>query len=724
VVCSGGQTCNPGTGTCQSGPTTLTFQQGASGYVGSADTYIDTALGSQATVSPIVIDNSPEEEALLRFDGIFGSGAGQIPAGSTITSAALTLWAGSAANDQSANPVNLHRLLHAWSDTGVWANYGVSPWNAAGGLQNDGVDALAAVAGTTTIPTVGTSAQIDVTTSLQAWAAAPSSNFGWVILPTGSDGLRIESNESVTNARRPLLSVTFSAAATGCTTNADCSDNNLCNGIETCVSNACQPGTALNCNDGNVCTTDSCVPATGCAHANNAIACNDNNACTTGDTCAGGACVGGAATVCDDGNLCTNDSCNIATGCVHANNTAACDDALFCNGHEVCAGGACLAGTPVNCDDGVSCSTDSCNEATDACEHTACAVTVAAAGSRWLDVTPPPGLASVALRVSAPGLACLPKYVDASGALTASPVFQSSAQWGTVHVGDRPIVPSTAYTVQAEVTPGTPIATGGATTGVWGNANGLDDVNVFDIVCVLDGYQGIFTQCTPRGDDQSSGALAHPAAIDLFDIVAVLDAFSGASYPDATPCSGAFAELAATAKAAPAKGAVSDARVWLVPSATTVAPGGVVRLDVFADGLADVRGYQVAVEAGGGSAGTLVPGAVTISSYRDDYLFAGWAVSAVTDSTGVRLAGAVRGGGANPAGAVYLGSFEYRASGDAAGRFRVGLRPSETLFLDSSNENELVEPDAYVEISVGGSRPALPKPVLSAPSPALGGDSR
>ena len=47
--------------------------------------------------------------------------------------------------------------------------------------------------------------------------------------------------------------------------------------------------------------------------------------------------------------------------------------------------------------------------------------------------------------------------MDATGHLTGSPVFQSSAQWGTVFVADRGIVPSRHYDVTAEVVPGTPV---------------------------------------------------------------------------------------------------------------------------------------------------------------------------------------------------------------------------------------------------------------------------
>ena len=58
--------------------------------------------------------------------------------------------------------------------------------------------------------------------------------------------------------------------------------------------------TFLDCNDSNVCTDDSCNPATGCVYTNNTAACNDANACTVGDTCRGGACGGGTTTPVED----------------------------------------------------------------------------------------------------------------------------------------------------------------------------------------------------------------------------------------------------------------------------------------------------------------------------------------------------------------------------------------------------------------------------------------
>lgn len=53
-----------------------------------------------------------------------------------------------------------------------------------------------------------------------------------------------------------------------CTTSADCDDANVCNGAETCdIATGCMVGTALDCDDDDACTADSCHPTAGCSHA-------------------------------------------------------------------------------------------------------------------------------------------------------------------------------------------------------------------------------------------------------------------------------------------------------------------------------------------------------------------------------------------------------------------------------------------------------------------------
>jgi len=125
-----------------------------------------------------------------------------------------------------------------------------------------------------------------------------------------------------------------------CINSAQCDDGLFCNGSEICDAfGTCQSGAApctnpglpvcdegadlcrecLNaghCDDGNDCTTDSCVLFT-CTHSNAA----DGTACAGGvGTCTNGQCSACVAdSECDDGTVCTRDEC-IASACVYANN--------------------------------------------------------------------------------------------------------------------------------------------------------------------------------------------------------------------------------------------------------------------------------------------------------------------------------------------------------------------------------------------------------------------
>ena len=148
-----------------------------------------------------------------------------------------------------------------------------------------------------------------------------------------------------------------------------CDDGNACTTNDACVNGACVGGAALVCDDGNVCTDDSCDPVQGCRFLENSVPCDDGNACTTNDTCAGGACVGGAPPNCDDGNGCTDDSCDAVQGCRHVNNTNPCNDGDACTTNDTCLGGTCVGGAPPSCDDGNICTTDACDPAV-GCTHT------------------------------------------------------------------------------------------------------------------------------------------------------------------------------------------------------------------------------------------------------------------------------------------------------------------------------------------------------------------
>jgi len=141
-----------------------------------------------------------------------------------------------------------------------------------------------------------------------------------------------------------------------------CNDGNVCTTGDTCDKGTCLGGPALLCNDANPCTDDSCDPAKGCKSSPNTAACDDGNPCTVSEQCQGGWCLAGAPKDCNDSNICTDDSCNPATGCVHAGNTLPCNDFDPCTVTDTCGGGACVGSGALPCNDGNKCTTDSCVE--------------------------------------------------------------------------------------------------------------------------------------------------------------------------------------------------------------------------------------------------------------------------------------------------------------------------------------------------------------------------
>lgn len=74
----------------------------------------------------------------------------------------------------------------------------------------------------------------------------------------------------MTSLRRALLALfattLLAGSALACTTNAECDDLDVCNGVETCQAGACVPGGPLVCDDGNACTTNGCDPIAGCIY--------------------------------------------------------------------------------------------------------------------------------------------------------------------------------------------------------------------------------------------------------------------------------------------------------------------------------------------------------------------------------------------------------------------------------------------------------------------------
>jgi hypothetical protein len=189
---------------------TASFQQGFNGYASAVDTQLkqsSPATNYGSLSADLLVDDASSASAtdasqvLLRFDNIFGTTAGKVPAGATILSAELVL--------NTTNPgdgAEIHRMVKTWAAANTWNTL-------VGGLHADGVEArpgYESQAGlqdlSATVPTGPV--KISVTRDVQAWADGETTR-GWAFLPWagGTDGWAFSPSESTNAALRPQLRI-------------------------------------------------------------------------------------------------------------------------------------------------------------------------------------------------------------------------------------------------------------------------------------------------------------------------------------------------------------------------------------------------------------------------------------------------------------------------------------------------------------------------------------
>jgi hypothetical protein len=164
---------------------------------------------------------------LLAFDV-----AGEVPAGATLTTVALTLHL----SKTNAGPVeiSLHRVLTDWGEgstdaaaqegkgapaapgdaTWLHTAFDTAAWSAPGG------DFAPESSATVTVDALGsyTWESPQLTAQVQAWLDEPASNFGWMILGgenANATAKRFNSRELPDPGLRPTLSVTYDATPVG-----------------------------------------------------------------------------------------------------------------------------------------------------------------------------------------------------------------------------------------------------------------------------------------------------------------------------------------------------------------------------------------------------------------------------------------------------------------------------------------------------------------------------
>jgi len=197
------------------------FQQGVAGYAGTQDTWVsqanpNTSYGNNDT--RVVDDDTANSffsdsrgQGLVRFDGIFGSGNGQVPAGSQIISATLVIDIPDDIDTPLYNPdFFVHRMTRDWNES--------STWNSLGGGLSVGADMTGVIATFSgdNNPNSETMRRIDVTGAVAAWSAgAPNFGFGIVpeIISGNDDGIEIRASENGNTILRPRLEIVFAAPA-------------------------------------------------------------------------------------------------------------------------------------------------------------------------------------------------------------------------------------------------------------------------------------------------------------------------------------------------------------------------------------------------------------------------------------------------------------------------------------------------------------------------------
>jgi len=193
----------------------ITFQQEIGGYTNVVDAYISTDFAGTDSTGLFmgVFSNatSREDQALVRFNNLFGNGAGQIPLTASITTATLTLTLTGQTYDTSSGTSAIHQLSKDWTTSDDWTS---SFWGG-NGIQNDGTEAVIVADDTGTWLVSGGTTDFDVLSSVQAWQAG-TDNYGWYLhdQSNSDDRAYIATSDFGTTASRPLLTVEFTTSVT------------------------------------------------------------------------------------------------------------------------------------------------------------------------------------------------------------------------------------------------------------------------------------------------------------------------------------------------------------------------------------------------------------------------------------------------------------------------------------------------------------------------------
>src|SRR5262249_3617125 len=162
---------------------------------------------SDSSISVDLDNDGKQSVALIRFGHIIGKGPGQIPPGSTVTSAVLTLHG----NDAGGGKIYVHRVLADWDASNINWDTAKLGGNTEGGIQADDQEATAPFGSFASNRTGAF--EIDVLPAVKRWVAGTAKNEGLAFTSDSPNGWDFDTSEADVVARRPTLTITFTPPA-------------------------------------------------------------------------------------------------------------------------------------------------------------------------------------------------------------------------------------------------------------------------------------------------------------------------------------------------------------------------------------------------------------------------------------------------------------------------------------------------------------------------------
>ena len=182
----------------------ITFDYTSGGSDTSLVSYVSSSYGSATYVWQWGQSNR-QIQTLIQFSDIFGDNPGEIPLGSTISSAMLNLYIYNGSNVAR----QVYEMTTAWDANSA-------TWKSMGGGVTVGSQTSSTATATYTQSGSGW-LSVDVTSSLQNWSSGMN-NFGWAIvsdLVNSSDWSGMYSLNNSNINLRPTLTVSYSSPSAG-----------------------------------------------------------------------------------------------------------------------------------------------------------------------------------------------------------------------------------------------------------------------------------------------------------------------------------------------------------------------------------------------------------------------------------------------------------------------------------------------------------------------------